>query len=160
MRNTIDPSDKFIDSRDIQSRIDELEAEREELEAELEEAQEELSSLVIKEDENEEETAQEIVEKAKEKLEDWDADNKNELDELESLKDEVKNCSSEWSHGVTLINDNYWTEYVQELVSDIGDMPKEIPSYIEIDWDKTAENVAADYSTVDYGVSTFYVRNS
>ena len=46
----------------------------------------------------------------------------------------------------------------RELVSDIGDMPREIPPYIEIDWEATAENIRADYMSVDFDGVTYYVR--
>jgi hypothetical protein len=40
----------------------------------------------------------------------------------------------------------------------IGDMPKEIPSYIVIDWDATAENIQADYTSVDFDGVTYWIR--
>ena len=58
---------------------------------------------------------------------------------------------------ITLIHDSYFVEYVSELVSDIGDLPRELPSYIEIDWYKTAGNVRADYSCINIdGVDYWY----
>ena len=48
----------------------------------------------------------------------------------------------------------------QELYSmtKVGDMPKEIPHYIVIDWEATANNLRADYTTIEWGDQTYYVR--
>jgi hypothetical protein len=49
-------------------------------------------------------------------------------------------------------------DYCQELLEDIGDIPKGLPGYIVIDWEATAENLKADYSTVDFDGQTYYYR--
>ena len=59
---------------------------------------------------------------------------------------------------VTLISEDYFTEYAKELVQNIGDLPRDIPSYLEIDWDATAENIKVDYSTVEIDGDTYYYR--
>ena len=56
------------------------------------------------------------------------------------------------------IRENYFVDYCRELVSDIGDMPREIPSYIEIDWDATADNLKVDYSEVEIDGDTYFYR--
>lgn len=56
------------------------------------------------------------------------------------------------------IRDSYFTEAMRELVSDIGDMPRDIPSYLVIDWDATAENLRADYSSVEIDGVTYWYR--
>lgn len=42
---------------------------------------------------------------------------------------------------ITLIRDEYFTTYVQELCEDIGYISKDFPGWIAIDWETTAENV-------------------
>ena len=37
-------------------------------------------------------------------------------------------------------------DFVQQLVEDTGDIPKDLPSYISIDWEGTARDVMMDYS--------------
>lgn len=59
---------------------------------------------------------------------------------------------------VTLISEDYFTEYARELVQDIGDLPRNIPSYLEIDWDATAENIKVDYSETEIDGKTYYYR--
>jgi len=82
----------------------------------------------------------------------------NEERELKNLID-VKDEISEWCHGVGLIHEGHWVEYVEQMLRDNGDLPRDIPHYIEIDWESTASNVEADYCTVDIMGETFYYRS-
>lgn len=50
---------------------------------------------------------------------------------------------------VTLIRDHYFTAYCRELLEDCGDIPKDLPHYVAIDWDATADNLRVDYSSVE-----------
>ena len=59
---------------------------------------------------------------------------------------------------VTLIRDSYFINYAQELCEDIGDIPKNLPSYIEIDWDATARNIRVDYSATEIDGVTYWYR--
>lgn len=127
----------YLDTRDLQARLEELESEREDFQNTVDDAEEG----------EEKQTAQE-------ELDVWDAENLEELEALRELKDEV----SEWNDGNTLIPEEDWIDYVQELLIDIGDLPRNIPWYIEIDWDRTAENIAQDYGKVDYLGTTYYYR--
>ncbi len=40
-------------------------------------------------------------------------------------------------------------DFVQQLCEDIGDIPKDMPSYIHIDWDRTARDVMMDYHEIN-----------
>src|SRR5690348_3824626 len=51
--------------------------------------------------------------------------------------------ASEWKDGATLIRESYFAEYAQELMQDIGALPKDIPGLV-IDWEATAENLLVD----------------
>lgn len=79
---------------------------------------------------------------------------------LKELEDDAKGYASDWESGETLIRDSYWVEYCEELCKDIGDLPKEIPSYIEIDWEKTAENIKQDYTELNWDGVAYYIRCS
>lgn len=37
-------------------------------------------------------------------------------------------------------------DFIQELVKSMGDIPKDFPSYIHIDWEDTARDIMRDYS--------------
>lgn len=136
---------EYLDARDLQERLEELESEKEDLETALEDAKD--SEKGGGGDNASTQTAEDV-------LEDWKAENMEELKALRELKDEV--C--EWDDGNLLVPEADWIDYVRELLADIGVLPSDLPWYIEIDWEKTAENIAQDYGTVDYLGTTYYYR--
>lgn len=134
-----------IDTRDLQDRIEELESQIEDVGAEILDLEEQLQ------DEDEEESYNEQIEQLEEDREILI----EELDELLSIREEIP----EWYDGNALIHESYWVEYVQDLLEDTGDVPSDLPWYIVVDWVSTAENIAVDYSTIEYDGSTYYYRN-
>ena len=128
--NTISNLDDVIDSRDIIERIEELESELAEF---LDATDGDLS------------------------------ENFPDIDELKALRDlasEASQYSSDWEYGETLIRYSYWENYVQEMLEDCGEIPKDLPWYIEIDWEATSENIAQDYTTADFDGVDYYIRNT
>jgi hypothetical protein len=72
---------------------------------------------------------------------------------LEAILDELKGYGGDeqWRgdwYPVTLIRGRYFTDYVRELLEDCGDVPRNLPHYIAIDWETTARNVRTDYTPV------------
>jgi len=145
MANTINNSDDVIDSRDVIERIDELEGERNDLSSALSEAQESDSPA-------------QLVGELQRSLEEWDDANGDELKALKALQDEAEGYAPDWKHGCGLVRYSHWVAYVQEMLEDIGDLPKDLPHYIEIDWDRTAENIKVDYTTVEFDGVEYFVR--
>ena len=37
-------------------------------------------------------------------------------------------------------------DFAQQICEDIGDIPKDFPTYIHIDWERTANDIMMDYS--------------
>lgn len=89
---------------------------------------------------------------------DFTSENGEELRLLQALAKEGEECASDWEYGATLIRDSYFTDYAREVLEDCGDIPRDIPYYIAIDWDRTAENIRVDYTPVDFGGITYWVR--
>jgi hypothetical protein len=89
---------------------------------------------------------------------DVDEDEVEELRTLKAFAEEGENYSSDWNYGATLIREGYFTQYAEELVKDIADLPRDIPSYIAIDWEKTAENLKVDYTPIEFDGETYLVR--
>ena len=87
-----------------------------------------------------------------------DADLRDEKAKLESLQSEAEGYSEDWPHGSTMIRESYFVEAMQELCADIGVIPKEMPSYLVIDWDATASSLKADYTEVDFDGVTYLIR--
>jgi hypothetical protein len=102
-------------------------------------------------------------------LEDSDAiKNWADLGEYTALKDLLdalegyggdEQWRGEW-YPITLIHENYFTEYSKDLVIDCGELPRDLPAYIEynINWDGVAQDLKVDYSEVDYDGETYYYR--
>jgi hypothetical protein len=113
--------------------------------------------------------SREIIERIEElgqQKEKWEADQDNlefpeqdELDELQKLADQCKDCA-DWEYGETLIREDYFVEYCKDLVKDTGDIPSNLPWYIEnhIDWDGVADELKVDYMEVDFNGNTYYIR--
>jgi len=135
-------SDEIIDSRDVIERI-------EELEGELESAHEAL---------NIEPSFASWVKDQRLFSSSDHFDEATELHALKKLQDEAEGYAPDWRYGATLIREDHFTEYCQELLDDIGDLPKDLPGYIAIDWDKTADNLRVDYTEVDFDGTTYLVR--
>ena len=139
----------YLDTRDLQEQIDNLESEIEDLNEYLEDLDKDLGMCGS---DFELLTVQDQIEKGKEQLQDL-------RDELQPLLDLKAEGIPEWDDGATLIPESDWEEYVEDLVKDWGYIPNDVPWWIVIDWAATADNVAADYSTVDYDGDTYYYRD-
>ena len=81
-----------------------------------------------------------------------------EVKEINDLEDEIS--SSEWDYGLQLIDEDDFQEYCEDLVSDIGDLPTDLPSYISnnIDWEGVAEDLKVDYSEITFRGTTYLYR--
>jgi hypothetical protein len=97
-------------------------------------------------------------------VDEWnESDEGKELAFLLEFLDEVKGRGGDeqWRgdwYPVGFINNSYFTEYAMELLKDICDLPNDIPHYIAIDEEKTAENIQQDYSSVDFNGETYWYR--
>lgn len=150
---------KTLDTRDLQERLEELE----EIQENYEDAAKDLETAKNaieqpSEGETEELEKEKDLEQAQSILDgrpELDEEEKKELEELLSLKDEI----SEWQYGNTLILESDFEDYCKELCEEIGDLPKDLPGYIVIDWGETAVNLRADYSECEYLGETYLYRN-
>lgn len=85
----------------------------------------------------------------------------NAIRELIDEKSEIEQAAeyiSDWDHGATLIHEDNFVDYVMDLCVDIGDIPRELPDYIEIDWQATANNISVDYTEVEINGMNYLVR--
>jgi hypothetical protein len=97
---------------------------------------------------------------------DWAADNAADAAELDTLRAILAELAGyggdeQWRgdwYPITLIDDRYFVEYVQDLLADCGELPRELPHYIEIDWRATARNIQTDYLSVDVDGRTYWYR--
>ena len=146
----------IIDTRDLHDRLEELKLKQDEIQNKKDELAE-LNNYVPNEDEQEEHD--ERLKGAIEELRDmevyFDEDEQKELEELENMESEIP----EWQHGETLIPEDDWVEYCEELCTDLGYISQDFPWWIEIDWKATAENIKVDYSEIEYQGTTYLYRS-
>jgi len=129
MTNSISNFDDIIDSRDVIERIEELRSEREDHEG------------------GPEAWAEECAEDAEE------------LAALEALNEEGKHIVMDWSYGAALIRETYFKDYAQELAEDIGAINRDAgwPACC-IDWEQAARDLQMDYTAVEFGGVTYWIR--
>jgi len=143
MTTEISNTDDVIDSRDVIARIEELESD---LAAWIEDYMEEHDLEELDDDD---------VPPDEEEF--WSV--KGELDPLKTLAEEGENYAPDWNYGEGLINEEYFTEYCEQLVKDIGDT-SELPDYIadNINWDGVAHDLRVDYTEIDFDGATYLIR--
>lgn len=163
MTTEIDWDAQTIDSRDIIARIEELEQERETLVEAVTQAENALhdyeeNNPIVAESEDETPALEQEIEDAESALAEWEQENKDELRDLKAFAEEVDGYCEDWRHGVTLVAESYFVEYCREMLQDCGDLPKDIPCYLVIDWEATADNIRADYTEFTFRGSALLAR--
>lgn len=93
-----------------------------------------------------------------EEIEEWENDWSEEIEEIEEINDIEDQIGSEFQYGCTLVAEQDFEDYAQELCKDYDYIAKDFPSWIEIDWKATADNIAMDYITVEYKGTTYLGR--
>ena len=146
MTTTIDNTQDILDSRDIFERIEELESTRDSFFEE--------NNI----------TPNEIGNMNNPKYAEWEeSDDAKELSDLSSFMDDFKGYGGDeqWRgdwYPVTIIRDSYFVDYTEELITDCGYISKDFPSWIAIDWEKTAEAVQQDYTSAEFDGVTYWAR--
>lgn len=78
---------------------------------------------------------------------------------LAELARECESLSSDWRYGEILIRQDYFEEYAREMLEDCGTIPADLPRWVIIDMERTAENMLADYTDVEFDGETYYIRS-
>ncbi|AXQ69055.1 hypothetical protein HOU02_gp154 [Caulobacter phage CcrBL9] len=77
---------------------------------------------------------------------------------LARMVEEGANYGEDWTFGATLVRESYFTEFAQEECESLGYIAKDFPSWISIDWEKTANTMKSDYTEIDFDGVSYYVR--
>jgi antirestriction protein len=90
-------------------------------------------------------------------------DEAQELETLVNIMEEMRGYGGDeqWRgdwYPLTLIRESHFTDYVQEMLEDCGEIPKDLPHYIHIDWQATARDVQVDYTPIDVDGATYFYR--
>jgi hypothetical protein len=83
---------------------------------------------------------------------------REEYDALIELRDESDGYVSDWPYGKTFIHEGYFTAYCMEMLSEVGYLPADLPSWVVINEDATADNMKEDYDAFEFMGSTYYAR--
>lgn len=138
-----------LDSRDVIERINELESELEDQhqqETEIDEDAEDVRPVV---------SFEEWLKVEAEGGNDDAAD----LVALRELAEQGESATADWRHGETLIRDSYFEEYARELADDIGAVKDTGWPVDYIDWERAADALKMDYTSIEYGDVTYWVRS-
>lgn len=126
--------DSYISSDDLKSLLEDAEEERQGIVDDIDEAEDPL----LKED-------------LLKELALWDEENGTKLKELRnavaSLPDDDEPC----------VRDDHMESYLDEMVNDCYELPKDLPSFIVLTIDYDA--LKQDYSSFELGKNTYWVRN-
>jgi hypothetical protein len=134
----INNREDIIDSRDIIARI------------------EYLTSLEIEDHENREALSGDDLHDYAPLLDEIDAD---ELKVLRALADEGSDYAPDWEWGATLIRDTYFEDYARDLAEDIGAISKDnVWPATCINWERASEELKMDYSEIEFGGVTYWIR--
>jgi len=138
-----------FDTRDLIEYKEELEAEildaYNEFKLELDEDFEEVNTLEDIEDLDEETDFLKTV--------DFDH-----YTEIKDFFDELENYCDDFTCGASVIHEDYFTDYCEELLKDCGYIPQDFPSWIELDFEATAKNMMVDYSEITYQGESYFIR--
>ena len=137
----INNSEDILDSRDVEVYIETLRGDPD-VERALDLRDEDLSKASAEELDSLEQTSE-----------------VQEHDELAAFVEEGEDYG-DWQYGATLIRDSYFKTYAQELADDLGMIPDEAtwPANC-IDWDQAARELQMDYTSIEYGSVTYWMRS-
>lgn len=81
-----------------------------------------------------------------------------EIAEIDELEEEI---GSEFPYGVPLIAEHEFEDYAREFAEDIGAIGKDTQwPATHIDWKRASEELAMDFTLVEYESHSYYVRAS
>ena len=148
MNHELDLTADIIDVRDIIARVEELDSTREGLRAEFDSDD---SNAGVDFD-------RWVCTNAGSA---WSREEEEELASLTAILDDIAGNGGDekWRgawYPVTLVRDSYFVEYTKDLLEELEEC--EIPSWIEIDWHKTARNVLFDYTGTEIEGVTYWYR--
>lgn len=162
---------KIIDSRDIIARFNELDSDRDTNIETVAEHKARIVELEAKDEHTSEEddelvrlqaaiwTAEDGTEYAESG--DWDEEIETEWREHKALIDEADGYG-DFRHGEALIRDDGFEDYARELAGDLGyldDKKSNQWPYTCIDWEQAANELQQDYTSVEFGGTTYWIRS-
>ena len=82
-----------------------------------------------------------------------------ELALLEDFAEEASEYAPDWHYGETIIHEDYFVAYAEQLADEIGAINKEAEwPLTHIDWEAAADELKIDYSVVGFNGIVYYIR--
>lgn len=156
----VDNSDDVINTRDIEKKIDDLMEEIDDLQKEIDEIKEkiEFNEDCPEDEKYSDKDIDDFNSEIKSKMEIQD-DLRNELEPLNDFKSELEGYC-DWYGGDTLVRDSYIDKFIrQEIEETNSNLFDSIPSWLEIDWESTIDNLKGDFTCGDWDGITYWVRS-
>lgn len=96
-----------------------------------------------------------------EDLTEWNEENAEELQTLQDLMEDLKGNGGDeqWNgdwYPATLIRESYFEEYMDEMIADRYEVPKDLPSFMTITLDYVA--LQMDYASTEINGITYFFR--
>ena len=160
----ISSNDTFIDPRDVTSCADEFRSEIEDKQEQIDAVEEQLTDAKVElEDELQDEDPE--TDDIEASIAAFEAQKSEFEDELAELEDdaqkifELESDCSDYARGESLINEDYWVTYAQQLAEDVDGIDVSNWPFTCIDWEQAADVLAMDYTTITFECQDFYVRS-
>lgn len=159
MRTEISNNEDVLDSRAVIERLEDMQEELDALEQDIEDASEAAQVAQVNELKGDAEAAERELTAAEASLAHWEDCQREEYQQLKSLCAEGEGFS-DWAHGETLIRDSYFEAYARELAYEFGAIDKAAkwPNNC-IDWGRAARELQMDYSAIEFGDVTYWIRS-
>jgi predicted nuclease with TOPRIM domain len=152
--------DEQIDSRDINSKYEDLKDDYDSLVECLDECQAALLNAKDDNDPNLQEYMQD-VEDSQHALNEFNSSfDKDEMDTLAEVITEGEKAN-EWFRGVTLIHENHFTDYIKNIIEETYELPEELQSnqwpwnYLQMNYEDAAEEAKQDYYELEVSGHTY-----
>lgn len=147
----ISGGENTLDVGDIKLRYRYLADQKDALETALDDAQEALD------DDPDNADLESTRDDARVELKDFLGEYETELDGLQEVMDEALSEDNS-----PLIREEYFAEYAEDLAEDLGYIERGMKDkwpFTCIDWERAADELKSDYSTIDVCGSTYYYRS-
>lgn len=91
----------------------------------------------------------------------------DDLAEYLALSKLAEQCADapDWKYGETLIRRSYWVKYIEQLIDDCYEMPKELKSgdwpwrHVKVDYKAAADEAEVDYISVYFDGVEYLIRS-